>query len=472
MDTSVLNRGGARRGGPIHGEPTERDRFDTVEFVGIPMCSHLADHSLFTRPWTEYTDAPWVTEERSSSPSARSQIMLALESSDGSYASPRATVPRQQAMLRVTVVGALVDVALGTAKLAAGVTISSHALIADGVHSWSDLVTDGVVFLSTKCATSDADEEHPYGHARVETVATVVVGISLLLVALGIAIGALEQLVGTTATIAPPGWALMVAVVSIVAKEGCYRYTHRAARQYRSDLLQANAWHHRSDALSSVVVLVGMGGAMIGLSSLDALAGVGVAVMLIGVGGGLAWKGVLELVDTGLEPARVDAIGTVIEGVDGVLALHRLRTRRMGPHALVDVSVRVDGRLSVSEGHYVAERVRTRLIATFPDIADVAVHVDPEEHDRSHPVHMLPSRREILPQLQLLWQTSPVPLPTPSVVLHYLEGRLEAELTIACASTDDGTVRAHLTRGVEQLTARIPALHHVVIRGVESGPDC
>ncbi len=367
-------------------------------------------------------------------------------------------------MLRVTAIGALVDVTLGTAKLAAGVVTSSHALIADGVHSLSDLVTDGVVLLSAKRASADADEDHPYGHARVETVATVLVGISLLLVATGIAVNAMEQLVGAAAISTPPLWALMVAVVSISAKEASYRYTIRAAEQYRSDLLEANAWHHRSDALSSMVVVVGVGGAMMGLSSVDALAGIGVSLMLAGVGIRLSWGGLRELVDTGLEPARLDAIAEVILAVDGVLALHRLRTRRMGPQALVDVSIRVDRRLSVSEGHYIAERVRVLLVAELDDVADVTVHVVPDDHDPNHVVHMLPARREILRELDQLWLSCPVTLPTAVVVVHYLGDQVEVELTIEGPSTMERGVCAELDRRVEQLIARIPALHRVVVR--------
>ena len=190
--------------------------------------------------------------------------------------------PRYAEVRKVTLIGSVVDLLLGVSKIIIGYAAYSQALIADGIHSLSDLATDFMVIFASKHASRDADEEHPYGHGRIETVMTVVLGAALILVGIGIAYDAVNRLFVPETIVIPTMMAVVVAIISIVSKEIIYHYTMRSARRLRSNLLRANAWHSRSDAISSVIVLIGLIGAMAGLFYLDAVAAVAVAFMIGG----------------------------------------------------------------------------------------------------------------------------------------------------------------------------------------------
>ena len=209
---------------------------------------------------------------------------------------------RYKEVRKVTLIGSAVDLSLGVAKLIGGFIAQSQALIADGIHSLSDLATDFIVLYAAKHAHKDADAEHPYGHARFETLATVVLGVALIAVAIGIGIDAVDRLFHEERLLQPTKLALFIAVVSIIAKEIIYHYSMTIARKYRSEMLKANAWHSRTDAISSVIVVIGVLGSMAGLLYLDAIAAVGVAVMIAKIGWDLALQSLRELIDTGLEP--------------------------------------------------------------------------------------------------------------------------------------------------------------------------
>lgn len=337
---------------------------------------------------------------------------------------------RYRAAHRVTLVGALVNLLLSVAKLVLGYVGHSQALIADGVHSLSDLATDALVLVASKHGSKEADDSHPYGHARIETAFTVALGAVLVLVALGISIDAAERLFHPDQLMSPGIVALAGALVSVLANEGLYRYTLHVAKKTRSNLLKANAWHHRSDAASSVVVIVGVLGTMAGLPYLDAIAAIGVALMIAKIGWDLAWHSLSELVDTALDAERVTAIEKVIAGVDGVRSMHGLRTRRMGPDALVDVHIIVDPKLSVSEGHHISETVRARVIREIDEVQDVLVHIDPEDDETTPVGTHLPSRHELLEQLQAHWKKIPAASDIERVTLHYLDGKVSVDVFV------------------------------------------
>jgi len=336
---------------------------------------------------------------------------------------------------KVTLVGSAVDLSLGVVKLIFGFLANSQALIADGVHSLSDLATDFMVLFAAKHGSRDADEQHPYGHGRFETLATVALGIALMVVAAGIAWDAIERLFHPEELLQPGIWALLVAAISVGAKEWTYHYTMRLARKLKSNMLKANAWHSRSDAISSVVVVIGVGGTMAGLEYLDSVAAVLVGAMIAKIGWDLAWQSVHELVDTGLDPERVEVIRQEILAVGGVRKLHMLRTRMMGGEALVDVHVIVDPKLSVSEGHYIGETVRKRLIEEVDEVADVMVHVDSEDDEKMKPSLDLPSRSQVKKKLQECWTGMPLASKIERIVLHYLGGKLDVELCFPVSDT-------------------------------------
>lgn len=340
---------------------------------------------------------------------------------------------RYKDTVRVTLVGSVVDLFLGVAKIIIGFTAQSQALIADGVHSLSDLVTDIAVLYAAKHSHQEADEDHPYGHGRIETVVTVGLGIALIGVAVGIMIDATNRLFNPNTLLSPGMLALAIAVVSVIAKEVIYQYTMIVAQRYRSNMLKANAWHSRSDAISSIIVVIGIIGSMAGLTYLDAIAAIGVGIMITKIGWDLAWHSLKELVDTGLEIERVKAIEKSILNVGGVATLHILRTRQIGSDALVDVHIQVEPHISVSEGHYISETVRTKLIKEIEEVIDVMVHIDPENDEIAPQNTKLPLREEILQKMNLAWANIEYAKKIENITLHYLRGKIQIELLLPLA---------------------------------------
>lgn len=351
---------------------------------------------------------------------------------------------------RVTWTGIGVNLALAAVKIVAGVLGHSQALIADGVHSISDLVTDAVVLLAARHAAAEADHDHPYGHGRIETAATVFVGILLLGTAALIAERAVVTL-GEAVVVAPGLLTLAVALGAVVAKELLFHYTRRTGHRIRSRLLEANAWHHRSDAFSSVVVAIGIGGALGGYLFLDAVAAIVVAVMIARVGIGLIWQSLRELVDTGFDPATLDELHATAQAIDGVKHVHTLRSRWMGHHALLDLHIQVGQRMSVSEGHRIAEAVRLRLLEHTPELGDVMVHVDPEEDTDGGPSRDLPQRTEMVARLWSHWTGLAAMGRIEGLTLHYLGGRIHLVVTLTPASPGvDATTEAEALRHAAQ----------------------
>ncbi|HQU14574.1 MAG: hypothetical protein B7Z66_04420 [Chromatiales bacterium 21-64-14] len=373
---------------------------------------------------------------------------------DNAIPSPDADA-RYQASRRVTVVGAMVNVVLSVVKVVFGLQGHSQALVADGIHSLSDLVSDAMVLVAVRHGSRDADEDHPYGHGRIETVITVALGVFLILVGAGIMYDAGYRLFAPRDLLRPDVLTLVIAALSIVSKEALYHYTARAARRFRSNVLRANAWHHRSDAISSVVVAVGIAGTLAGLPYLDAIAAIVVAAMIAKIGWGLMWQSVRELIDTGLERERVVAVEHAIQSVPGVKALHMLRSRRMGSDALVDVHILVEPTLSVSEGHQISETVRARLIRQFEEITDVLVHIDPEDDATVSPSQHLPQRDEMLVRLRREWRGLDEARRLRRVTLHYLGGKVNVELVLPLAVVTDldsaETLAEALARGARNL---------------------
>lgn len=362
---------------------------------------------------------------------------------------------------KVTLVGSVLDLLLAVAKLVIGFLAHSQALIADGIHSLSDLATDAMVLIAAKHGSRDADESHPYGHGRIETLATVILGIALILVAIGIGWDAVRRLFSPEELWQPGVWALVVAGVSVVSKEWIYHYTMRVAKRLRSDMLKANAWHSRTDAISSIVVMVGVAGTMAGLPYLDAIAAVGVALMIAKIGWELGWNSIHELIDTGLEAQQVEAIRNVIQTVDGVRATHMLRTRRSGGDALVDVHILVDPRLSVSEGHFISETVEKRLVAEVPEVQDVLVHIDPEDDQTCSPCVGLPSRKEILEQLAVFWDKVPGAEKRTRVTLHYLDGQIEAEVALPLGAVASQEEARRLSEALSEPVDKIDVMRTI-----------
>jgi cation diffusion facilitator family transporter len=256
-------------------------------------------------------------------------------------------------------------------------------MVADAVHSISDFATDLVVLITMRITSRPVDEDHDYGHGKFETLATLVIGLSLLAVGAGIGYKGLLAIHGAThgeTVPRPHAIALAAAAVSILVKEWLYRWTVAVGRRLNCSTVLANAWHHRSDALSSVGTLAGIGGALAlgeGWTILDPIAGVLVSAFIIRVGLGISRGSVNEMLESALPPADKARILDLARSVDGVSDPHRLRTRRVGSAIAADLHVRVAADLSVREGHRIATEVETRIRAAFGEHTLISVHVEP-----------------------------------------------------------------------------------------------
>ena len=329
---------------------------------------------------------------------------------------------------RVALVGALVNLLLAVVKISIGFSARSQALIVDGIHSVSDLLSDLLVWYAAGHASHGPDEKHPYGHGRFETAATLALGGMLVLVAGGIIWDSVERLFVSEELWQPEPLALYAAGFSILANEGLFWYTLLVSRRINSDLLRANAWHHRTDAISSVVVLVGIGGTLLGFAYLDLVAALIVGIMVAKIGWDLGWGAMQELVDASLDEETVVRIRQIINDIHGVRSIHMLRTRRQGHEAMADVHVQVSPWISVSEGHIISMAVENRIKQAIDEITDVVVHIDPGDDEQAPPCKGLPLRDQALQELREAWQLLGCLGQERRILLHYLSGKIRVEV--------------------------------------------
>lgn len=350
---------------------------------------------------------------------------------------------RFAAAQKSTWVSIVINVILTSLQVAGGFFAHSQALMADGLHSLSDLFSDVLVLYANRHGNRHADADHPYGHARFETAATLVLGTFLAVLGVVLLVAAALRLQHPEALRAVSPLALAVAVVALIAKEGMFRYMLAVARRVRSQMLVANAWHARSDAASSLVVIVGVAGNLLGYTFFDLLAAAVVGVMIAHMGGKLAFEAMAELIDTGLDAEEVEAIRQTLLDVHGVKGLHELRTRKMADNALVDAHIMVDPKISVSEGHYIAESARHAVLKKH-HVMDVMVHIDPEDDLRAKPNTHLPSRPGLL--AHLAGRLGERDLQDCRVVFHYLDGKVDAEIYLSAGMRPDGQADELQTR--------------------------
>lgn len=333
----------------------------------------------------------------------------------------------KHAATRVTLIGMFLDAFLGVIKVIGGTLFHSQALVVDGIHSFTDVVSDWVVLAVMRLSRKGPDADHPYGHQRIETLGTLLLG--SILIAVGVALAwenILRLLSGED--LAVPGWPVLVAAaISVGSKEWIYRYTRHVGIRIRSDLLIANAWHSRTDAFSSVVVLVSTIGAMLGFVWLDVVAAVVIAGIIIHIGWKFTWDSVKELVDTGLSEEDTRMLKVIALETDGVRNVHELRSRRMGHDILLDVHLVVRPEISVSEGHQIGMKVVAGMREALGNILDINFHIDAENDEKHpHPTEPdLPSRAQVREYLQNALGELP---PHSKLRLHYLKNRVHLEL--------------------------------------------
>lgn len=351
---------------------------------------------------------------------------------------------QQKEAERVTLVGALLDFVLGIAKIIVGIVSHSSALVVDGVHSLSDLVTDGLVVIVLRISHQEPDEDHPWGHGRFETVGTVVLGCVLIAVAGAMAFESGKLLFTDTVPITPEWPALVIAALSILGKEWIFHYTIRVGKAIRSDLIIANAWHSRTDAFSSIVVLVGVGGAMMGIWWLDALAALIVSVVVGKIGWEMTWDSIKELVDTALPEERVQAYRKVVMQVEGIVSVHSFKSRKMAGQSQLEMHIQVPPTLSASEGHYIGDTAVCRLQDAFEDVGHVIFHIDTYNDETEQVCKTLPLRGEIQQSINEALANVAPQLPQPKrMTLHYNDG-VDIELYFDAHSTTDASLSDQL----------------------------
>lgn len=282
---------------------------------------------------------------------------------------------RQEAARKTTLVSVVVNVLLSAVQVLVGAMTGSAGLIADGIHSLTDLGADFIVLLANRHSSKDADQDHQYGHQRYETAASLFLGLSLVVVGAGIAWSASMKIMQPQ-TVPVQFAAFYVALIALVAKELLFRYMLMVAERVRSSMLIANAWHARADAASSLVVALGILGSALGHPTLDAVSALIVGLMICKTGATFAWDALNDLMDRAASAEEYQRITDLIAGTPGVLGVHDLRTRKMGDLILVDVHIEVDAHTTVRKGHDIGLEAANRVKAELP-VLNVMTHIDP-----------------------------------------------------------------------------------------------
>jgi cation diffusion facilitator family transporter len=285
----------------------------------------------------------------------------------------------QSAVKRITWIGLWINLFLSAVKITVGWFGSSQAVIADGVHSLSDLVTDIAVIFGVSVWSAPADADHPYGHGRIEAMVTLFISGALLAVGIGIGYSAITGFMSTEIPKSPSIIAAAGSFFSIIFKEILYRRTMVIAHREKSTALAANAWHHRSDAISSIPALAAVGAAVIepSLYFVDGIGAVVVSIFIIKVSFDLMKPSLLELSDRGAAECDMKLMHEISSSVKGVMEVHALRSRKVGQGSLVDLHVLVDDELTVKEGHFIAHEVKRLLLEKGPDVIDAVIHLEP-----------------------------------------------------------------------------------------------
>ncbi len=304
---------------------------------------------------------------------------MKAEAKQGASARRQTEVDEAAVIRNLSLVSVVGNGILSGFKLFAGVVGNSGAMISDAIHSFSDVLTTLIAWIGVKVSKKAADSDHPYGHERLECVASLLLGVVLLATGLGVGKVGLDNILsGQYETLAIPGTiALVASVISIVGKEAMFWYTRYYAKRINSSAFLADAWHHRSDALSSIGSFIGIGGAMLGFPVLDSVASVVICLFIIKVSYDILKDGVTKLLDTscgeGYEQKMIDHISAQ----EGVVCVDLLRSRMFGNRVYVDLEIQVDGEKSLWEAHEVAERVHADVERTFTDVKHVMIHVNP-----------------------------------------------------------------------------------------------
>jgi cation diffusion facilitator family transporter len=342
------------------------------------------------------------------------------------------SVEKQRVARKSTFVSIALNTVLMTLQIVIGTLAHSQALVADGIHSCADLISDFVVLIANRHSGAKPDADHNYGHSRYETVASLFLGALLISVGVGMLWGAGTRLANLKNIPAIHVSALAVAALVLVSKESLFRYMLREAKRVRSAMLIANAWHARSDAASSLVVGIGVVGSLAGVRLLDPIAAAIVGFMVARMGWMFGWDALQDLSDRALDETATADMRALLLSTPGVRDVHEMRTRKMGDFALVDAHILVDPLISVSEGHYIAESARLRVLGD-KRVLDALIHVDPENDALAHPPVDLPTRERVVAEVNAALAAGG--LQAAAVNLHYLSAGLDVAVILPATSS-------------------------------------
>ena len=295
-------------------------------------------------------------------------------------ANEKDTKPDETAVIRkLSLVGIIGNVFLSAFKFIAGIMGNSSAMVPDAVHSLSDVFATFIAFLGVRFGRREADASHPYGHERIESLAAIVLGLILLVTGVGIGWVGLEKiLAGNYESLPIPGMiALVAAIVSIAVKEGMFWYTRHWARVIRSSAFEADAWHHRSDAMSSIGALVGVGGSMLGYPVLDPIASVVICLFILKQGISIIYDALKKMLDTSCGEQFEEEVRRLVDAENQVEHIDMLRTRMFGDKVYIDMEIAIDGSMQLTDAHAIAERVHDDIEHAFPEVKHVMIHVNP-----------------------------------------------------------------------------------------------
>ncbi len=339
---------------------------------------------------------------------------------------------------KVTILGSIADALLGFLKIFIGLSFHSQALIIDGIHSFTDVFSDVFVVFITRLSHEGPDENHPYGHEKFETIGSAALG-SILIATGGALIYETVKSLWSGELPPPPGTLTYYAAgLSLVVKEFLFQYTYRAGQKIESKLIMANAWHSRTDALSSLVVLIGLIFSGFGFTVVDNIAAIIVSLIIAKVGWSFVKESLVELAETSASDELENKIKDIILNVGGVESCHALRTRTMGHKVLLDVNIEVDAHFSASEGHEISAWVIKNLKESVKEVEDVTVHIDVEDdrdptneelhaHDYEN---LLPLRNEVLTELEKRWSEFPLLKDAHAIRLHYIKRKIIVEIVL------------------------------------------
>jgi len=364
---------------------------------------------------------------------------------------------------KATAISTLSDLSLAAGKFAAGTLGNSSALVADAVHSVTDLATDFISYVSIKVSHKEPDAEHPYGHGMAETIGTAAIGVVVAVIGIGIMWEEQKHFSRPSAAISPPTMlALVVALASIAVKEFLYFYTLGIGKLTGSDSVIANAMHHRSDALSSLAAAVGIVGSLLGYRAMDPLAAIVVGLLILHMGWKISWGAVQDLMERGLSEEKLREMERIISATPGVVHHHDIKSRKVGRDIFVDLHIQVQPRISVSEAHNIAESVRRDLKRKAENITDAMIHIDAED-DRKGFLYR-DRREQIEKTIKGALDGHPGLTLGDPVMIHYSLNQVAAEISLQVEGYAGVSAAQAVSREIISRLAQGGVLTEIVIR--------